>query len=92
LATIVALLALAPSAIAGRSWRYCRGGSGGAFNTRVLGLSCRYGAYVTEKGLRPGLRRTRVGGFSCTRHRSGSLWSYTCSRARGRGVLRFNTY
>lgn len=89
---IIGVLVAAPLAVAGGSPRYCGGGSGGAFRTRVIGLSCRYAAYVTENGLRPDLRSTRVGNFRCTRRRSGSGWSYACSRAQGRQRLSFNTY
>jgi hypothetical protein len=83
---------LTPSAIARGSWRYCGGGSGGAFAIRVLGIDCRYAAYVTESGLRAGLRATRAGSFACVRRRSGSFWSYRCVRARGRQGLAFDTY
>ncbi len=93
LAAVLALTALAPVAMAGSpSWRYCGGSSGGAFNTRVLRISCGYAAHVTENGLRPELRGTRLGGFACRRHRAGSLWSYRCVRAQGREALTFNTY
>src|SRR5579859_620109 len=74
------------------AWHSCRGDAGGAFGTRVHGLSCSAAALVTENGLSADLHATRLGHLACARHPSGSLWRYQCASADGRLKLQFSTF
>lgn len=75
------------------SWHPCPAGAGGAFNVGVHGISCAYALRITEEGLYPDARRTRLGGFTCKRHRDArGRWVYRCVLAQGRQGLSFDTY
>ena len=92
LAAAIPLALLAPSVGSASAWRSCPRGSGGAFDTRVIGISCTYAKQVTEDGLTAHLRATRLGHMTCTRLRSGHLWAYRCVRGDGREQLDFMTF
>jgi hypothetical protein len=75
------------------SWSRCATGAGGALNVSVERISCRYAQLVTEDGLYPGGRRTRVGSFGCDRHRDvHGLLVYRCLREHRPAALSFDTY
>ena len=75
------------------SWRGCGADAGGAMNVSVRQVSCGYALRVTEAGLYPDARRTRLGGFACDRYRdTQGRWVYRCLRAEGRQGLAFETY
>jgi hypothetical protein len=92
LAAVIPLALLAPSVGSASAWRSCPRGSGGAFDTRVIGISCSYARQVTEDGLTAHLRSTRLGHMTCTRSRSRELWSYRCVHGHGREQLDFDTF
>ena len=77
----------------GAGWHGCAAGAGGAMNVSVRQVSCGYASRVTEAGLYPDARRTRIGGFTCERYRDArGRWVYQCLRDQGRQGLAFETY
>lgn len=92
LAAVIPLAFAVPAAGSAPAWRHCAGGSGGAFDTRVAGISCSYAMQITEDGLTSDLHRTRLGHLTCMRDRSGRLWSYRCVGRGGREELGFDTF